>query len=358
MILLLFVGGALALIAGADLVVRGAARIASALGISSLVVGLTVVAFGTSSPELAVTVGAALSGQGDIALGNVVGSNILNVLFILGLSALIAPLTVAQQLVRLDVPLLIGCSMLLLLFALDGELSRIEGAILFAGVVAYTVFLVWHARREKDATVVAEYAGAYPAANAQRWPLDGAFIVAGLALLVLGAGWLVDAAVAFARTLGVSELVIGLTVVAVGTSLPEVAASVMAAIRRERDIAVGNAVGSSIYNILAVLGATAIVAPAGIGVAPSVLRFDLPLMIAVSFACLPIFFTGYRIARWEGGVFLAYYGCYMAYLALRAGEHDLLAPYSLVMGAFVVPITLLTLALLGVRALRWNPSRL
>jgi len=354
MIFLMFIAGLAALVLGAELLVRGASRIAAALGISPLVVGLTIVAFGTSSPELAVSAGAAITGEGDLAIGNVVGSNIFNVLFILGLSALIAPLVVAQQLVRLDVPLMVVCSLLLLLFALDNEVSRAEGAALFVGVVAYTVFLIWQTHRERDARVVAEYAEAYPVVTGHRWLLQTVSIVAGLALLVLGARWLVDSAVTFARYLGVTELVIGLTVVAAGTSLPEVAASVMAALKGERDIAVGNVVGSCIYNVLAVLGVTALVAPDGLAVAPSVLSFDLPIMIAVSIACLPILFTGYRIDRWEGAMFLAYYACYSAYLVLRTTEHALLEPFSTVMGAFVLPITLLTLAVLGFRALRTN----
>jgi cation:H+ antiporter len=352
MTIVLFIAGLVALVGGAELLVRGASRIASALGISPLVVGLTVVAFGTSSPELAVSVGAAFNGQADIAVGNVVGSNIFNVLFILGLSALIAPLVVAQQLIRLDVPLMIGCSLLLLVFALDGTVGRAEGALLFAGIVAYTGFLVWQSRRETDPAVVAEYAEAYPASAARRWLLDGGLIVIGLGLLVVGADWLVGAAVTFARQLGVSELVIGLTVVAAGTSLPEVAASVVAALKGERDIAVGNVVGSSIYNVLAVLGATALVSPAGLAVAPSVLSFDLPVMIAVSVACLPIFFTGHRVDRWEGVVFLGYYACYTAFVVMKATEHDLLAPFSRAMAAFVVPITVLTLAVVAFRAWR------
>jgi cation:H+ antiporter len=356
MTFLWLVAGLVALIGGAELLVRGASRIASGLGISPLVVGLTVVAFGTSSPELAVSVGAALSGQGDIAVGNAVGSNIFNVLFILGLSALIAPLAVAHQLVRIDVPLMIGCSLLLFGLVQDGAIARWEGALLFAGIVAYTGFLVRQARRERNPEVLAEYAKAYPASTAQRWLVNVALVVIGLALLVVGARALVDAAVAIARLLGVSELVIGLTVVAAGTSLPEVAASVVAAVKGERDIAVGNVVGSNIYNILAVLGAAALVSRDGLPVAPSLLSFDLPVMLAVALACLPIFFTGYRIARWEGAVFLAYYAAYTGYVVLKATEHDLLAPFSRVMLAFVLPITLLTLAVLAYRAWHSNAA--
>ena len=347
---LTFVGGLIALTVGAEMLVRGASRIASSMGISPLVVGLTVVALGTSSPELAVGVGAALMGQGDIAVGNVVGSNIFNVLVILGLSALIVPLAVAHQIVRFDVPLLIGCSLMLALISMDGVLGRLDGALLFAGVIAYTSYLVWQARKERDAAVIAEYAEAYPGSAARHWVINLSLILLGLVLLVFGAEWLVAAAIVFARQLGLSELVIGLTIVAAGTSLPEVAASVVAAIRGERDIAVGNAIGSSIFNILLVLGVTALVAPAGIAVAQSVQNFDLPVMIAVSVACLPILFTGYRIDRWEGAVFLAYYLAYTGFVILKATEHDLLDPFSHVMVVFVLPITILTLVVVLIRA--------
>lgn len=352
MTVLQFILGLIALTAGAEMLVRGASRIAAALGIAPLVVGLTVVALGTSSPELAVGVGAAWQGQADIAVGNVVGSNIFNILLILGLSALIVPLTVAQQLVRIDVPLLICCSLVLLLLARDGEVSRADGMLLCVGIVAYTSFLVWQARRERDPAVVAEYASHYSGGSTRRWLMNAGLIAFGLVLLVLGANWMVDAAVAFARHLGISELIIGLTVVSIGTSLPEVAASVVAAIKGERDIAVGNAVGSSIYNILLVLGVTAVVAPGGVAVAQSVLNFDLPVMIAVAVACLPIFFTGYRIDRWEGAVFLGYYLSYMAYLILQATAHDLLEPFNDAMMFFVIPLTLLTFVILIARSMR------
>ena len=355
MTIVIFILGLIALTAGAEMLVRGASNIASGLGISPLIVGLTVVALGTSSPELAVGVGAAWQGQADIAVGNVVGSNIFNLLFILGVSALIVPLTVAQQLVRVDVPLLIGCSLSLTLLALDGEIGRIDGALLCMGIVLYTAFLVWQARRERNSKVISEYEDAYPGSGVKRWSVNAALIVAGLFLLVFGANWLVDAAVVFARHLGISELVIGLTVVSAGTSLPEVAASVAAAVKGERDIAVGNAIGSSIYNILLVLGATALVAPHGVAVAQSVQHFDIPVMIAASVACLPIFFTGYRIDRWEGAVFLGYYICYLSYLVLQATEHDLVEPFSEAMLFFVLPLTLLTFVILVTRS--WRATR-
>jgi cation:H+ antiporter len=353
-LLLLFAGGIAALVVGANLLVRGASNLATALGISPLVIGLTVVAFGTSSPEMAVSVQSAWSGQTDIAVGNVVGSNIFNVLFILGVSALIAPLIVAEQLVRKEVPVMIGASVLLLLLALNGLLGRLEGAVLFAGALVYTVYLIVQARRE-GAAASAEYGAAFGARAGTRgrhWGYQIAYVLAGLALLVLGSDWLVQAAVQTARWLGLSELVIGLTIVAAGTSLPEVAASVVAALKGERDIAVGNVVGSNLFNILAVLGLSALVSPAGLSVAPALLDFDLFVMIAVALACLPIFLTGHEIARWEGGLFLAYYGLYVTYLLLTATGHALLPLFAAAMTLFVIPLTVVTLAIATYRSVR------
>jgi len=350
---LLFLGGGVLLVVGAELLVRGSARLANAAGVSPLIIGLTVVAFGTSSPELAVTIQAGFSGQADVAVGNVVGSNVFNILFILGLSALIAPLVVAQQLVRLDVPLVIAASVLALLLALDGTIGRADGLLLFAGIIAYTTFLVRQSRRER-AAVRAEYAEAFGEPPAQRhsWLLNFGMLLLGLALLVVGARWLVEAAVGIATALGVSELVIGLTVVAAGTSLPEVATSVLASIRGERDIAVGNVVGSNLFNLLVVLGLGAVVAPAGLAVAPGALAFDFPVMIAVAVAALPVFFTGYTIARWEGLLFLAYYLAYVAMLVMEATQHAQLAEFRTAMLYYALPLTALTLGILVVRAIR------
>lgn len=351
----LFVVGLGLLILGAELLVRGASGLAAAVGISPLVVGLTVVAFGTSAPELAVSLQAAAAGQTDLAIGNIVGSNIFNVLFILGISALIAPLIVSEQLVRLDVPLLIVVTTVLLLLALDGSIGRVDGALLFGAIVAYTVFLVRQSRREHvaHAPPTGNDDGATDVAGRGRaggmLGLVG-FVLVGLALLVLGARWLVDGAVVIATALGLSELVIGLTIIAIGTSLPEVATSIVAALRGQRDIAVGNVVGSNISNTLLILGVSGLVATDGLPVAPSIVRFDLPVSLAVAVACLPIFFTGYLIARWEGVLFLGYYVAYTLYVLLDATEHDVLPAFSWVMVAFVVPLTAITLAVLTARA--------
>jgi cation:H+ antiporter len=350
MTMVLFVLGLGLLIVGAEALVRGSAGLVGRFGIPPLVVGLTVVAFGTSSPELAVSLAAALEGQADIALGNVVGSNILNVLFILGLSALITPLVVARQLVRLDVPVMIGVSVLTLLLAWNGRISRLEGGLLVVALIAYVAWLIRLARADRAEPGEGIVGRGDPLA------LQLVLIVAGLAMLVLGSRFLVGGAVAIARLLGLSELVIGLTVVAAGTSLPEVASSVVAAIRGQRDIAVGNVVGSSIFNLLCVLGISAAVAPGGVPVAAPAIAFDLPVMVAVAVACLPIFFTGHRIERWEGGLFLAYYVAYTLFLVLDAQRHDAAPLFGSLMLGFALPLTAVTLAVLAVRALR-SPSR-
>jgi cation:H+ antiporter len=353
-----FAGGLAALIIGAEWLVRGASRLAAALGISPLVVGLTVVAFGTSSPELGVSVMSSFSGQAGIAVGNVVGSNICNVLLILGLSALFAPLIVARQLIRIEVPLMIGVSFLFAFMALDGVFGRLDGILLFGGAIVYTVWVIRRSRRESkeeaDKSRGETREGGNPVTTVGGknllWQL--CLIIAGLALLGLGANWLVDGAVTMARHFGVSDLLIGLTVVALGTSLPELAASVMASIRGERDIAVGNIVGSNLFNILVVIGFTAVVAPAGVPVAGTALQFDIPVMLAVAVACLPIFFTGHLIARWEGLLFVFYYIAYTLYLILNAMQHDALPVFTTALVGFLLPLTGITLAVCVVRAYR------
>jgi cation:H+ antiporter len=353
---LFFVLGLVLLIVGAEALVRGASRLALSVGISPLVVGLTVVAFGTSSPELAVSVQSAVAGRADLALGNVVGSNIFNILFILGVSALVVPLLVARQVVRQEVPVMIGVSLLLLVLALDGRIARSDGALLVGLLIAYSAFLVFQSRRQNQGGDAGLAGGALAPGGWDSHPAAQLLLVAaGLGALVLGATWLVDAAVSFAQYLGVSELVIGLTIVAAGTSLPEVATSIIAALRGQRDIAVGNVVGSNVFNILGVLGLSSMASPAGIAVAPSMLAFDLPVMIAVALACLPIFFTGNLIARWEGALFFGLYAAYMAYVLLAAQQHDALRPYSAAMATAVLPLVAMTLAIVAWR--EWHSRR-
>lgn len=349
--MLLLLGLALLLV-GAEMLVRGASRLALATGMSPLVIGLTVVAFGTSTPELAVSIGAANSGAPDVALGNVVGSNITNVLLILGMSALIAPLIVSRQLIRVDVPIMVGVSVLALVLALDGGIGRGDGAILAALLVGYTLLQVRLGRTDPAAGDTALDTVEGPPRGTRAWVMNVALVGGGLALLILGANWLVDSATLIARQFGLSELVIGLTVVAVGTSMPEIATSIIATIRGQRDLAVGNVVGSNIFNLLGVLGLTAVVSPTGIPVSPAAVNFDIPVMIATAVACLPIFFTGHSIQRWEGAVFLGYYVAYTAYLLLDAAGHDALADFRLAMLWVVIPLTVVTLAVVTMRHLR------
>lgn len=344
-IILLFIIGLVCLILGAEILVRGSSKIAAALGISPLIIGLTVVAFGTSSPELAISVNGALSGQANIALGNIIGSNIFNVLCILGLSALIIPLHVSKQLIRFDVPLMIGLSVILLLVSLDQTINRFDGMLLVIGLLIYIVVLASFSfrKRSKESGSNQNSPEDQTAREEPNWFINILLVAGGLALLVLGSRWFVNGAVSIASYLGVSELIIGLTIVAAGTSLPEVVTSIIAAFRGERDIAVGNVVGSNIFNILSVLGISAVVAPSGIPVSEAVIGFDIPLMIVVAIACLPVFFTGGTINRWEGALFLGYYIAYTLYLVLYATQHDLLPIFNDIMLYFIIPLTTVTI---------------
>lgn len=345
--LLLFIAGLSALFVGANALVHGSSKLALSLSISPLVVGLTVVAFGTSAPEMAVSTSAVINGQADIAIGNVVGSNIFNVLFILGLSALLAPLIVHSQLIRQEVPIMVGTVLLLIALSMDGIISVLDGGLLFSLMMVYVVFLVRQSRSapadqtaEFDAELIRPQQSSWDA----KWPVQIGLIAVGLLLLVMGSDWLVSASISFAKQLGISDLVIGLTIVAAGTSMPEVATSLAAAFKGERDIAVGNVVGSNIFNVLGCLGLGGLVAGAtGMAVAPAIITFDLWVLTAVSLACLPIFLSGREIARWEGAVFLAYYMTYVTYMIMSANDHDALPHLSNAMLSFVLPLTIITL---------------
>lgn len=341
--LLWVLAGLVVLVVGAELLVRGASRLALLAGLSPLVIGLTVVAYGTSAPEAAVGIRAGLGGQADIALGNVVGSNVFNVLLILGLSALVVPLTVDRQLVRFDVPVMILVSLVTWGMTADGLVGHPEGGLLLTGAVVYTLALLRLGR--SDETVEVDGSGpSLPMALGQ--------VAVGLGLLVLGARWLVDGSSALARLAGVSELVVGLTIVAGGTSLPELATSVVAALRGQRDIAVGNVVGSNVFNLLAVLGASALAATPGVAVAPSALAVDLPVMVAVALVCLPVFFTGGEISRAEGAFFLGCYGLYVAHMVLAATGSSWAPSLAWTATRVVAPLAVLVLAVTTLQAFR------
>ncbi|MBN9377890.1 MAG: sodium:calcium antiporter [Chlamydiales bacterium 38-26] len=346
--------GLAVLVCGAELLVRGASRLALGWGVSPLVVGLTIVAFGTSTPELAVSLKAAWANHPDLVLGNCVGSNIFNILFILGICALISPLIVLQQLVRIDVPIMIGVHIVLLLFAYNSTIGPLEGFLFILCLIAYTAFVVYKSKQESE-TVVKEYNDTYSISlkNAKfKNTKSIVYVLLGLGLCVIGAGWMTDSAVAIARALGLSELVIGLTIIAASTSIPEVATSVVATIRGQRDIAIGNVVGSNIFNVLGIIGITSLVSPHEITVAPSVISFDIPVALACCVACLPIFFTEHKITRGEGVLFLGYYVAYISYLLLSAAKHDSLPLFNQTMFLFVIPLTFITLFILAYRAFK------
>lgn len=339
----MIVVGLVALYYGANLLVDYAVKLAALIGISSLVIGLTVVAFGTSAPELMVNLAASVSGNTDIALGNIVGSNIFNVLFILGASAIICPLVVHQQLLWWDVPVMIFTSVLLWFFSSKGVLTSENGWVFLLLFFAYTLTLIWMSKKKKEE---AEFDREYVSKEAFTWGAVMkliAWIVLGLFILVVGSKFLVEGSVILARYLGVSELVISLTIIAAGTSLPEVATSFVAAMKKERDIAVGNILGSNIFNILAILGISSVVSPEGIPVPEVALNFDIPVMVAAAVVCLPIFFTGHQIYRWEGGVLLLYYVLYIVHVVMMSLNYSWLNNFRDAVLYFLVPLTVLAL---------------
>lgn len=341
---LALLAGLALLVAGGESLVRGASSLARTVGMSALVVGLTVVSFATSAPELAVTTGAALSGYPGLAVGNVVGSNIANILLVLGLCALVVPLQVKSQTIRADIPVMVVLSVAVLLLALNGTLSRVDGGLLFAALLAYVVTTVLVARRRDGSTEPVEDAGTPPpTTRARRVTVDLLLVTLGAVMLVAGARLLVDAASDIATALGISDLVVGLTVVAVGTSLPELVASLVAVMRGERDIAVGNIVGSNAFNIGMVLGLTALITPEGVTIPASALRFDLPVMLAVAVVLLPLAITGMAVVRWEGALLLLCYAAYLLYLVLQATSNEAVQPFSVAMLGFVIPIIALGL---------------
>ncbi|HDP34437.1 MAG TPA: calcium/sodium antiporter [Candidatus Hydrogenedentes bacterium] len=336
---LLALVGLLLLVAGAEGLVRGASRLAGMMRIPPVVIGLTIVAFGTSAPELAVNIKAGIAGQADIAVGNVVGSNIFNILFILGLSAVVTPLAVTQRLVRFDVPVMIAVSGLAWLFARNCAVSRVESLIMLLLLALY-VFALGAFSREKHERVTDNNEPKVKERFSPRMTAFSVFgILLGLLLLLIGARWFVDGAVSIARFWGVSELSIGLTLVAAGTSLPEAATSVVASMRGERDIAVGNVVGSNIFNILGVLAVAGLVSPGGLSLSENAVFFDMPIMLAVSVVCLPVFLTHAAISRNEGVFFLFYYLAYSVLIVLRATDSPMLPMANTVLAYLVLPAT-------------------
>ncbi len=312
--------GLVALVIGSEWLVKGGSRLAAGLGISPILVGLTVVSIGTSMPELAVGLRAAASGNGSLAVGNIAGTNIVNLLLILGLSALLRPLTLHLRTLRLDLPMMTAAALLLWLLAADGTLAASGGAVLTVAAILYTAVLIHSARRESR-SVQAEFADEYarpPGAVRARGAIlrDLALLLVGIVVVVIGADWLVGGAVGVAESFGVSDAFIGLTVVAIGTSAPELATTLVATVRGERDIAIGNLLGSSVYNILLILGLTVLGAGRPLHLDPDLVRIDIPVMALVALVCIPIFLTGRRVSRLEGGAMVTAYVAYLTYLVI------------------------------------------
>ncbi|OBC01091.1 sodium:calcium antiporter [Mycobacterium sp. 852013-50091_SCH5140682] len=319
-----FMAGLIALTVGAELMVRGSTNIAARLGISPILIGLTVVSIGTSLPELAIGITAAAEGSGELAVGNIAGTNVVNILFILGLSALLRPLAIETRTLRFDLPVMAGAAVLLWVLAVDGVLSRPDGAVLVCGAIAYSAALIRSSRSERS-EVVTEYALAYPSGGGtegdriprgRRAVLDPVMMVGGIVVIVVGAEWLVTGAVGMARGFGVSDALIGLTVVAIGTSAPELVTTIVSTVRGQRDVAIGNLMGSSVYNILLILGVTCLVPAHGLRLSSSLVWIDIPIMVAATLVCIPILITGRRLHRGEGAAMVAAYLAYLTVLLM------------------------------------------
>ena len=335
-----FVIGLVALIGGAEILVRAVSKLAASVGISKLVIGLTVVAFGTSAPELAISIQAGINGQTDLMLGNIVGSNISNTLLILGIAALFIPLKVNVNLIKSDVPIMIGITVLVFIFALNGMITFAECLILTVLLILYLIYLARQGgKTDFSKEKITEKRGLVTVVNL-------VLCVAGFVLLIYGARWIISSSLIFAEMAGISELVIGLTVVAIGTSLPEIVITLVAAFKGERDIAVGSVIGSNILNLLAVLGVSGLFIPGAIPVKEILINFDLLVLIAASLLCIPIFYTGHKIARWEGLLFLFFYFSYLFYLFLSTTDHDFLSVFTGMMVYFVFPVTILSLLII------------
>lgn len=319
---IVFISGLVIIILGAELLLRGATRVAAFLKIRPIIVGLTIVSIGTSAPEFAIGVTAVYENRGSLAVGNIAGTNILNILFILGLSATIRPLPIRMASIKLEVPFMILTAIALFIMAWDGVLGQFEGVLLILAAILYTIILVRESRKETT-SIKKEYAEEYSAEAVLAGPTDGnlktipwslILFVGGLLLTLLGADLLVNSAASIARTYGVSDAIIGLTIVAIGTSAPELATTVLSTIKNDRDVAIGNLIGSSIYNVLFILGGTCALSPGGVEVGQDVLWIDLPLAAAVAIVCYPVFKSDRLVSRNEGLLFVTAYLIYLGTL--------------------------------------------
>ncbi len=343
MVILIFIVGLAALIGGAELFLKGVDHFGIKWRISPLIMGLTVVAFATGAPELAISIQAAISGSADLVLGNIIGSNIANILLILGISALIRPLAVKLRVVRVDVPIVITASILLYVIAMDGQLTTLDGIWLLLGLLAYSIFTFFQIKTERANQSKETGFEAEAGKLTTGWFFyvkNIGYLIIGLGLIIQGSGWMVDSAVEIATILGLSELVIGLTIVSIGTSLPEIATSIATIRKGNTDMAVANVMGSNLYNILLTLGLTVVIAPKVLDVSAAAIALDLPFMVAVSIACIPIFIAGFDITKIDGTILLLYYGSYLSYLVLDATGNSFTTTFELAMLWVVVPGTI------------------
>ena len=341
-----FILGLVGLIAGAELFLKAVDRFGLKWGVSPLIMGLTVVAFATGAPELAISIKAAFSGSADLVLGNIIGSNIANILLILGITAIISPINITRRVIRIDVPIVITISVAVYLMSLDGGLSTVDGVILLMGFLAYSYFTFVQIKNnsdEEDEDEAFQYDLSPDdlAKGTVFYIKNGGLLISGLALIVLGSNWMVDSAVIIARILGLSELVIGLTIISIGTSLPEVATSLSAARKGKADIAVANVMGSTLYNVLLTLALTLIIAPNVLAVSKDAITLDLPFMVLVSMACIPIFVAGFNLTRVDGALFLGYYVTYLTYLVLNAINSPIVSAMQGIILYAAIPLTLL-----------------
>lgn len=342
MTVFLFILGLAVLIGGAELFLRAVDKFGAAWSVSPVVMGLTVVAFATGAPELAISLQAAVDGKPDLVLGNILGSNVANILLILGIAGLVNPLKITNRIIKVDVPMVIIASTLLFILAIDGLLSPMDGAIIFGALILYSIFMYFQIRKDRqnnkqngvteetelDEPVTTLFYGKYIL-----------LLLGGLVLIVMGSRWMVASAVEIAGILGISELIIGLTIVSIGTSLPEVATSVSAVRHGDSDTAVANVMGSNLYNILLTLSLTVLIAPGAIDVSQEAINLDLPIMLIVAIACLPLFWPGKELGRKEAIGFLFYYVAYMTYLVFLAMGHPFKETMEVIMVWGVFPIT-------------------
>jgi cation:H+ antiporter len=312
--------GLVALICGAELVVRGGTRLAIRLRIPPIVVGLTIVSIGTSAPELAIGIEAALRGNGSLAVGNIAGTNTVNLLLIFGLSALLRPITLDSQTLRFNLPVMIVAALALVAMAMDGALTRTDGAVMVGAGVLYTLALIVLTRHESPATKLGfeqEFAGRAHVRPLVDVAWSSMALLAGIVIIVIGSDLLVEQAVSLARAMNVSDALIGLTIIAIGTSLPELVTTIVGTLRNNRDIAIGNLLGSSIFNILFILGITCLVPDQAMPVEADLVRIDIPVMALATLTCIPVFLSGRRVSRIEGALFVSVYALYLLYLLVE-----------------------------------------